>query len=232
MSDIINSDFFEAMLRQAVIKNNKDEIAAIPSDEVLAKKYEFSERHKNRMKKLFAADERREVFTIVYRWSKVAVVAVCISATLMFSVLLTSAEVRKVIGDVIVTWFEQFTKFQSSETSNEFIERDWLPTYLPEEFTLYNAFEAGEIKDFEYRNSDNARIVFNFMPSDFSTSIDNEDMEYSVIVENDIVYHLFQTTITDGYHDNVVVWDIAGYRLTILGNYDIDELIKIALSIK
>jgi len=230
MPDIINSDFFEAMLRQAVIKNNRDEIAAIPSDDELKKKYEFSERHNRKMKKLFAADSRHEVFTIIYRWGKVAVVAVCVSATLMFGTLLTSADVRKAIGDVVVTWFEKFTKFQSPAASEEFIERDWSPAYLPEGFLITNSIETNEIRNITYNNSNNARIIFSYRPSDFSTSVDNEDMEYSVMIENDIIYHLFEAT--NEAEEKIIVWDISGYRFTLTGHIEVNELFKMALSVE
>ena len=233
MADYANDDFFDAMLRQAVIKNNKNEIAAIPSDEELKKSYTFSERHNQKMKKLFSADNRREAFTIVYRWGKVAVVAVCVSATLTLGVLLTSAEVRKVVSDVIVTWFEQFTNFRSDEASEEFIERDWSLGYIPEEFALIEAYEVGTIEGVEYGNALGAIIDFSYQPSDSSTSVDNEDKNYKVVVENDVVYHLFDSTLDDNPHDfNIVVWDMSGYRFTITGNYDINELFEIALSVE
>ena len=78
MSDFINDDFFEAVLRQAVIQNNKNEIALIPSDEELKKTHIFSEQHNKRMKNLFAAENIRKTFTIIYKWGKVAVIALLI----------------------------------------------------------------------------------------------------------------------------------------------------------
>jgi hypothetical protein len=231
MSEFINDNLFEAVLQQAVRKNLENQLAAIPPDDELKQMYSFSDEHNRKMKKLFAADNRREAFKIVYKWGKVAVVAVCVSATLVFGTLLTSAEVRKAIGDVIVTWFSQFTKFQSPELSDDFTEREWTPEYLPEGFAFLNTYEVGSMKGIEYSNS-SIIIEFNYKPSDYSTSVDNEDMKYSVIVEKDTVYHIFESAIKDEREDNIIVWDIDGYRFTIIGNYDIDELIKIAFSVK
>ena len=233
MSDYANDDFFEAMLRQAIIKNNNNEIAAIPSDEELKKTYVFSERHNKKMKKLFSADKRREVFTIVYRWGKVAAAVVCVTATLTFGVLLTSAEVRKIVSDVIVTWFEQFTNFQSEEVSDEFIEREWVLNYLPEGFSLNDEFESVTSKYFEYVDANGVIIDFSYAPSDGSVSVDNEDKEYEIKIENGIVYHLFESTLSDNEHDfNIIVWDMSGYRFKVAGNYDINELLNVSLSVK
>jgi hypothetical protein len=229
MSEMTNDDFFEGRLRQAVIKNHNNEMKALISEVETGEKHVFSELLNKKMKKLFAANKRREVFTIVYKWSKVAVVAVCVSATLVFGTLLTSAEVRKAVGDVIVTWFEKFTKFQSPEISNDFTEREWEPEYLPEGFELTQTLgETGSM----YTKSEDIRIIFSYNNSDSSTSVDNEDMTYSTFIENGTVYHLFETTIKDNYNDNIIVWDMDGYRFTVFGNYAIDELLKIALSVK
>jgi hypothetical protein len=229
MADTFGDDFFEVVLKRAVIENNRNEIAVLPSENELAKLCEFSRRHIARMKRLFAADGRREVFTVVYKWGKVAVIAVCVSATLTFGTLLTSAEIRKAVGDVIITWFEKFTKFQSEESDGEFTEREWKPEYLPAGFDATDTLGA---RGFVYANGEGALIIFEYNPSDSSISVDNEDMDYSIITDNGVPYHLFRTTITDGEHDNVVLWDADGYRFTVMGNYDIDELLRIALSIK
>lgn len=232
MPNNVNDDFFEAMLRQAVIKNHTDEMEALVSEVEAGEEHVFSERRNIRMKKLFAAHKRHEVFTIVYKWGKVAVVAVCVSATLVFGTLLTSAEVRKAVGDVIVTWFDKFTKFQSPEISDDFTEREWKPNYLPDGFTLQETYEVGRMKGYEYVNSTGILVDFSYRPSDSSTSVDNENMIYSTFIENDIVYHLFEPTIKDEYEDTIIVWNKDEYRFTLIGNYDIDELIKIALSVK
>ena len=232
MADYTNDGLFNAILRQAVIKNNNNEIASIPPEDELKRMLTFSDSHNKRMKKLFIADKRREFFTIFYKWSKVAVVAVCISSTLMFSILLTSAEVRKAISNVIVTWFDQFTKFQSEEVGSEFVERDWSLDYLPIGFYLNEEFTGTDSKYFEYVHESGSIIDFGYIISDDSVSVDNENKKYKVIIENDIVYHLFESTLIDNEHDfNTIIWDMFGYRFTIAGNYDINELLKIALSV-
>ncbi|MCL2018959.1 MAG: DUF4367 domain-containing protein [Oscillospiraceae bacterium] len=224
-----NDSLFEAFLRQAVIINHQNEMAAIPPRKELEKMYAFSNEHNLRMKKLFAADKRQETFAVVIKCIKVAVIAACVSATMLFFTLLTSADFRKAVGDVIVTWFDKFTEFRSSQGSEDFTERDWSPKYLPEGFTLVDTIGT---TGFMFTNTEEVRIIFNYKEIDSSTSVDNEDMKYSVIVEDEIIYHLFETIIKDDkYEDNVIVWDMDGYRFTVMGNYNIDELVKIALSV-
>jgi hypothetical protein len=237
MSDFINVDInndglFEAILRQAVIKNHENEIAAIPTDEELRKLYTFSDEHNRKMKKMFSADRRQEAFVVIFKWTKVAAITICISASVLFSALLTSAEFRKAVGDVIVTRFERFTKFESLEANDNFIERDWSPEYIPTGFVLHDNYEVGEIKGIEFINADNIMIDFMYMPSGFSTSVDNEHLGYSIIVENGIIYHLFEATSENERYENMIVWDMNGYRFMITSNYNVDELMKIAFSVK
>jgi hypothetical protein len=241
MSDYIldpleNDDILDAILKQAIIKNHLNRLAAMPSDEELEKMYTLSDGHYKKMKKLFTADKRRETFTVVLRWSKVAVVTVCVTATVMFATLLTSADVRKVIGDTIITWFSQFTQFESAKQPAEddtiFFERDWSLSYLSEGFELLDSVIAGETTLFMYMNPKGSMIDFKYMPSRGSISVDNEDREYDTIVENDVIYHIFE--VTDGIEgkQNILIWDMNGYRFTVAGEIDIDELMKIALSVK
>jgi len=224
----INNHLFEAMLRQAVIQNSKNQMAALPSEEELAKIYTFSDEHNRKMKKLFAADKRRETVVVIFKWSKVVAIAVCVSVTLMFGTLLTSAEFREAVGNVIITWFDKFTKFQSQDS--QFTEREWLLEYLPEGFSLHDSYRVGDIKGVEYNNSNGVTIEFSYSPSDFSTSVDNEDREYEILLENNIYYHVFETTINDN-KSNIIIWDMEEYRFTVMGNCDIEELLKIAFSV-
>jgi hypothetical protein len=229
----MDDDLFEAILKQAVQKNLRNEIEALPSEEELSKMYTFSERHEKRMKKLFAADKRKETRIVVVRWGKTAVAAACIATTVLFGTLLLSSEVRATINNVIISWLDMFTRFEAPQSlsNEEFVEREWLPEYLPEGFELADTFEAGEIVLFEYANADGAMIDFSVRPSEGATYIDNTDMEYRIISENSIAYHVFEVDGTDD-EENVVVWDMQGYRFTVAGTYDVDELLKIALSVR
>jgi len=209
-------------------------LAAIPSDEELDKMYTLSDEHYKKMKKLFAADKRQETITIVLRWSKVAVVTICVTATVAFAALLTSADVRKAIGDTIITWFDKFTKFESVrqiENNGTVEERDWSMNYLPAGFGLLDSFEAGATKLLMYIASNGTMIDFSYKLSHVSASVDNENREYRTVVENDVIYHVFELTDEIEHKNNMIVWDMNGYRFTIVGEYDIDELMKMALSV-
>jgi hypothetical protein len=233
-SDIESDDdiLFEAMLRQAVIKSHMKELAELPSDEELRKMYTFSERHNKRMRKLFASDRRRDVFIVVRNWSKVAAVVVCIMTTVLFGILLTSSEVRAAVRETVTSWFGLFERFESTQPYENFVERDWSPEYLPIGFILIDSIELGEIKFFEYVNADGVIIDFSSRLSDSATYISSTDAEHSIISLNGVDYHLFLATDDAEYKSNSVVWDMQGYRFTIAGVYDIDELLEIAVSVQ
>ena len=227
-----NSDFLEAILEKAITKSHFDRLAAMPSEEELAKIYTLSPEHNKRMKKIFAADKRRQIMITALRYGKAAAFAICISISLMFGAILVSADIRNLVGEAIITWFDKYTKFQTDEiyTENEFVEREWSPRYLPNGFDLSDSREVGSIKSIKYTNSNNLTIRFNYMPDTGSISVDNEDKIYSTIIENGVTYHVFETY--DEGENHIIIWDMGGYRFEITGVVDVDELVKVALSVE
>lgn len=112
----------------------------------------------------------------------------------------------------------------------QFVECEWEIEYLPVGFALHDTFEAGEIKFFEYVDDEGVTIDFSYVPSIAATYIDNTDRIYSVIIENGNTYYLFTSEVAD--EENVVIWDMNGYRFKVASLYSIDELTKIAFSVK
>jgi len=226
-----NDILFEAMLKQAVIESHMKELAELPSDEELRKMYTFSERHNKRMKKLFAADKRKETRIVVVKWCRLAVATVCITTTVLFGTLLFSSEVRAAVNNTIISWLEMFTRFQSPPLDEEFVEREWTVSYLPTGFELYDSFELGRMVLCEYMNAEGVTIDLTYVPIDATSYVDNTDVEYSIVIEDGIDYHVFVADSDLEYEENSIVWNMQGYRFTIAGIYDIDELLKIALSV-
>ena len=65
---------------------------------------------------------------------------------------------------------------------------------------------------------------------DTTLGVDNEQREYSLHINEDIDFHVF-TPINETYA-TVIVWENNGYSFKIQGEYDYEELLKVAFSIK
>lgn len=226
----LGDELFDALLEQAVKQNLINEINSIPSEEELEQIYTFSKEHNRIMKKMFARDNSREIIFVVLRWTKVAVFIICVAATLLFGTMMVSAEFREAVSNVIITWYERFTNFQSMEVGEDFTQQKWIPRYIPDGFAVSETYEFGDFYTIEYNNADGIMIDYTYLPEDASTSIDNEEMDYSIITEGDITYHLFRAM--DVRKDSKIVWHMYGYRFTIVSNYDADELLQMAFSVK
>lgn len=114
----MDDDLFDAVLSQSVIKNHNEEMEHIPSEAELSEIYLYSERHNIRMKKLFSSQKRKKFFSDVFKIVRVAIAIICISATILFCGILISTQARAAIKEVIVKWFDTFTKFRSIENSD------------------------------------------------------------------------------------------------------------------
>jgi len=62
-----------------------------------------------------------------------------------------------------------------------------------------------------------------------SIAVNNEGVIYSTVTANNIVYHLFESK--EERTRSSIVWDQDGYRFTIISEYPITELQKMAVSV-
>ncbi|MDQ4679252.1 hypothetical protein, partial [Stenotrophomonas maltophilia group sp. RNC7] len=107
----MNETVFEALFRQAVINNFKEEIESIPSKDQLAKNYSFSPIFEMKMKKVFAKDQRKSFIKMSMNYARKVASIIIIVFGIMFFTLLFSPEVRAAVGNVFVEWYEKFTSF-------------------------------------------------------------------------------------------------------------------------
>lgn len=220
---------FEAIFRQAVIENHWQELDEIPSEEELAKVYTFSELHNERMRKLFASDERKERLARLYRGSRKGAAIILITSGILFAILMTTPSVQAAVTEVFVEWYEQFTKFTSRQ--GETIEaKAWSPSYLPDGFEVFDTFATFDMTNIRYADMTGQVIDFEYMPIDGTLSVNNEGVEYNSVVSDGITFHIF-AAISDN-ETNTIIWEVDGYRLNLRSVLPVDVLYEIAYSVK
>jgi hypothetical protein len=120
------SDLFDLTLKQAIIENHSVEMAAIPSEEKLAKLYTFSDEHNKKIKKIFQADKQREIFIIGKKWG---MIAACVLIT--FAALITNPNINPLLRpDTGIEVNPDFANF--------------IPSYVPEGFEFSQAYRSKE----------------------------------------------------------------------------------------
>ncbi len=228
----LNDSVFEALFRQAVIENFDDDLNSIPSDDILRKTHSFSKEFELRMNRIFNTTKRKETLANFYNHArKVAVVTIFIISSL-FGLLLLYPEVRAAVSSVFIQWYEQFTSFNFNQESEAKENISWKPDYLPDGFTLNNVNEYGKTTNISYINGMGDEISITFRPSGNSTnmSVDNEnhDIEKCLIDGNEA----YAVCSKSPDFDNGIIWSMHGYTFDIWSKLSVDEIAKVAESIK
>jgi len=226
---ITNSEsFYEAVLKQAVIQDCLRELEALPSEQELEKSLVYSPRHISRMKKLFANEARREATLRFTSYAKKVASVAAIVIMVIFGMLMLNPNVRAVIVETIVEWFETFTRFQSQKTDTAAFNMTWRPSYVPEGFFEKDVFESVGMASIMYTNEEET-ISLILMPADASLSVDNENMVYTEITVDEVHFYLFESEDDTG--DNILVWNSEGVRFSLVSTITIDNLLLMAQSL-
>lgn len=220
---------FEAMLRQAVRDNVYEEAASVPDDETLATMFTISQKHDKRMRHLCAREDRREMFSAFMRPAKNVAVFALVAITVLFGALMLNIDARAAVKEVIIEWYEQFTRFVGIGDVEPNGSRDWSPEYLPDGYVEVNVFESTLMVK-EYENDDGGYFTFQFFFDSNELQVDNEESEYSTEEINGIIYYVFEAE--DERKSCRITWFADGYTFNISGYLDVEELLEIAKSVK
>ena len=226
----IREGIFEALFGQAVIDNFYEELNSLPSDEELAKQYPFSQAHEMRMKKLFAKNDRRDMLQNAAKWSRRLAAAIAIVVTLLFVSLMTVPQVRAVVVQTLTEWYEKFVRFTSNVPASE--KKNLEPKYIPDGFVEIVREETHMLVTIIYMDFNEDQIItfLSASAASASTSVDNEDKDYTILEISGIDYHLF--TSLDSSGENSIVWEMSGQRYSIMSTISVEALTKMAISVR
>ncbi|MCL2083312.1 MAG: DUF4367 domain-containing protein [Oscillospiraceae bacterium] len=234
MDKKINSAYSDALLRLAVIENHQRDLAAIPPRKELERTYSFSPDHEMRMEKLFAKSSKKHIHPI--KVLRRAAAAVIIAVALMFSALLTNAEVRASVWNAVVEWYSEFTRFvfNSSEFDIGVEPGDensrWYPSHLPDGFVETNSEILGDITYIDFGDSSGDTIVLSCTKETQALAVDNEHSRYSSTTNDGVNYHVFAATSEE--YLSKVLWERDGYSFFLESCIASDKLLEIAFSVE
>jgi hypothetical protein len=213
----------EAILRVAVIEDHERELAMLDH---VSQYPPFSTAHEKRMRKLFRLERfyrnTKTTASVFHRLVATILMIVAITSLL----LLFSEEVRAVIPNVVIEWFDRFVDFRFGKSEAEVIAREWELTYIPEGYKLISdEYEAGET-NYLYQSSLGKMILFDAYPLGIrSLSTDNEHYDYQRKVIKGIEYHIMNP-LSEGY-PYIILWVYEDYDFMLT----VDEGIDLALSL-
>jgi hypothetical protein len=221
--------FYEAMLKQAVTLDYQRELAAIPSEKELSKTLSYSPHHIARMNQLFASDARRKFSKDFFSFLKKTALTAAIVMLILSGLLLLNPNVRAVVANTVVAWFETFTQFHA-ETPMEadHFTAHWRPSYVPEGFAEIEIHEGIALVTVVYQR-ETARIFLNYARADGALSVDNEGREYREQTVGQTLFYIFESLHDGG--DNIVVWETEGVRFSLTSTLPVSELLLMAQSV-
>lgn len=222
-----NEKVFDALFQEAVRDNFYLELEDLPNNKELNELYTFSPEHEARMRQLFLKERRKIKLTSFVKWSKKAVAIIAIIVSLFSGGLMTNASVRKAVYDTLIEWYDKYASFTSA-TSSEAEKTNIQPSYLPDGFIESSRLEMTEFTIIEYTLGE-LTITFQSSLANGLIAVNNENINYTTFIENEIEYHRF--TATSDVAENIIVWTLDGQRYTVSSTLSIDELHKIAVSV-
>lgn len=222
-------DIFEMFLCQAVIDFTYWEADQVPPKEEIDIIYAMSESHAKRMKDLCSKVNRKEWLTrkAIPGIKRIAA-AILIIFAILSGTMMAYPEVRAVVADVFVEWFNQFTQF--SGTGTIITEQKWELSYIPDGYVEIGRSESAMLSAIRYENSDGIFLDFIYQPDIGTIGIDNEDMVYSEAGSGGVLYRIFESI--DGQEANIIFWVDNNFLFEISGYLPTEFLIEMAASVK
>ncbi len=215
---------FEALLVSAVTENSNRELEALLSEEELRKRYVFSHRFESRMRSLIKKESRRRALRVL----RTVAASFLIILGVAFGVMLISEDVRAVVVKTVVEWFDKFTKFSFSESTEERTYKQFEISYLPEGFIETETLQADELTIVSFSNEFNQHMILKYSPSGegLTISLDNEQREYKEIRRSSSILHVF--VANDEAKDNTVLWEAYGYVFSLSSPIELNKLYSVA----
>lgn len=219
---------FDEKLIIAFDMYSKKMCESLPTDEEL-KDITFSETFEKKMQKLISAQKKSYFYLINTVGKRVAIIVLAIMISLTATTFGVKA-IRETVIEFIIETYEKFTNIivqnQDPNTQVELIKT--APQYVPESYVVESELDSGMIYKITYNNQEDIPINYNQKIS-FRTvfNINTEDVEYEKITIN---YLDGIKYVKNGI--NTIVFADETYMYTVYGQVSMEELIKMAESIK
>jgi hypothetical protein len=236
---IFENPIIEGLLRQAVIDDVNREAERWEEINKNSPPVQFSRRHNRRMKAIFAETKRlinkREIHDEIpirlRRFARTLAYAAAVVIIAFNILILTIPTVRAAAGEAIVNFFDKYVSFSPyPNDESEIFNSELRPIYIPSGYTETSSSILGEVVLILYDNEAGDILSFSYGSTDDLLQVNNENVDYSEVVIDNIIYYVFIANSID--YVNMVVWEKDNLRFSVDGNIPTDELIKIAASVK
>lgn len=223
-----NDELLDAILKSAFTDAFQQEMAELEAD---AEKYKDRRPTEEQMKA-----ERRAYKKALRKPIQVWSVARRIAASFLIvlglggAVLFFVPEVKAAIVDTIVAFWDTHVSFHFSKSNVEIQLGEHTLYYLPKGYELTDKVETPVFSQYLFENETDVIVLRHMKNSISTTSTDNENCTIQPI---EIPPYIAYALITNNPEDvNAVIWGDEEQSFILNGNLPINELTKIAKSLK
>jgi hypothetical protein len=221
----VDNSYFEEMLSRAVAESHERQLRGFDNED----EHVFSDEHNRKMSKLFAYDKRRDVAKAVAKYTYRVAAVICIVFALAVTLLMTNGDARALFSNTIVEILDGYTGVHfPNEPVDDYIE--WYPTKIPNGYKVTYRSYASAYSEVEYSKNG---VLLQFIAAQAAGSqitVDNEHTEMKTLEVKGITYTIFESVHPD--FPTMLLWERAGYAFFLSGFESVDNLIKIAGSVR
>lgn len=183
----------------------------------------YSEKHKRWVKKLFNKMRGDRYHRFTTNTVKVMLVAAVLFALLLTAFVIPSSR------EYIIDKFDIYSTYKLTEDNGNSVNGEITVGYIPEGFELTKKEYYSKHCYFQYDSNDaNYYIALYKYASTMKVEFDTENVDIQHVTYNNTLY----SYSTDLYGNCCVIWNKNDYIFKIDANLSINELIKIAETVK
>ncbi|MDF2686514.1 MAG: hypothetical protein K0S55_1696, partial [Clostridia bacterium] len=166
--------------------------------------------------------------------TKRAAVFILLFSVILGTTMISSEGFRQNVLNIFLGVHDEYTEINFNNKSSTDImkyitwEDAYLPTYIPDCYTISTVKDMPLAKYFMFENEEKNNILFNQFHINTNTLLDTENADY---IDEPLINSLYKgfLVVKDGYSH--LVWSDGNYVFDLSGCIDYKELLKMADSV-
>ena len=230
----LKENVFDALLKTAFEEYSRAELDKLPSDAELRAMYPPQRELPKKLRRLEKRYARREPAVLFY-FKRVCVILL-VTLVAGTAILSTQPSVRAAITNTVVNWFEKYVEIifvdnsLEGETELETFKTEKLQVgYIPEGYELTDEEDDTFINYKVYYNGSNSLCIDLYESDGTAPGYDTEHFECEEGYINGLRAYYFKGI--DHFY-NMIIFGNSEYFVSIAGELEFDEMVKVAENIK
>ena len=223
-----NDELLDAVIKSAFTEVFQKEMEELEAESANYDDKRPSEEHLRIERQAYKKTQRKPV--AFWNVSRRIVASILVVLGLGGIVLFCVPEVKASVVDTVIEFFENYVGFDFSTNKTEIQLSEHTLYYLPKGYELTDSIETPGYNEYVFTNEDNIIILTGMMNDITEIGLDDENRTIqSITIHEYIAYALIPNNPEE---DSMIIWGNEKQSFILEGSVSLDELIRIAKSIK